>query len=202
MRKKRSFKRQEATRPQRKTFYLFCEGKNTEPHYFEALKQKYKQYVDLRIKGAIGVPMTITKEIIKEKEKKKIDNIEDQYWAVFDCDEHPCYERAKKECHDRNIPFAYSDPCFELWHILHFQEYDKSCKRHDVQKLAETLIEGYERKTGKTTDFYPLLDKLEEAEERAEKQRQNRETEGRTNGSPSTSIYELTRAIKKAIASS
>ena len=71
-----------------------------------------------------------------------------------------------------------------------------------MQKQAENLMEGYERKTGKTTDFYPILDSLDDTEGRAEKQRQNRETENNQDGTPSTNIYELTRAIKKAIAPS
>lgn len=206
----KSLRRRPARRDPARFFHIFSEGKNTEPHYFNAhAKSLDRKTVKVKCYGPNGVPKSVAaaaiafakeRGFIKNKRGRKLDSYEenDEVWAVFDCDEHPCYREAKQMCSDANLPFAYSDPCFELWLNLHFEESDAPCTRHQAQERSKELIEGYDAKSGKTSDFSKLIENVIDAEKRAERQRERRREEANEDGNPSTNVYELTRRIRRA----
>jgi hypothetical protein len=47
----------------------------------------------------------------------------DEVWCVFDVDEHPKLAEARDQANANGIQLAVSNPCFELWLLLHFQEH-------------------------------------------------------------------------------
>ena len=49
----------------------------------------------------------------------------DEVWAVFDRDEHPNFDQAIDRCRRAGVRVARSNPCFELWLILHEKDYDR-----------------------------------------------------------------------------
>ena len=91
-----------------------------------------------------------------------------------------------------------SDPCFELWLILHERDHDKPCTRQDVQRELECLRSEYDKRRAKTPDCTDMARRVEEAEERAEAQLRRREEESAPHGNPSTTVFLLTRAIRSA----
>lgn len=193
----------------KKSFFLFCEGKNTEPEYFEALAARYRgtsiRVVPLR---GVGVPHTIAEAAIKEAtgrglikgSRKSLDSFEenDEVWAVFDRDEHPRYDEASYRCTQKGIGVARSNPCFEVWLILHIEDYHRSDNRHEAQAHLRRLRPEYDPNREKTVDFNALIDAVDVAEARAERQMHAREREGSPYGPPSTSVYLLTQRIKLA----
>ena len=205
-RKNPELRRRGPVREPKKTFYLFCEGKNTEPDYFHALKRKFNDPLIRVIPTAVGgVPLTIAKlsaeqanaigKGAKRKRAKQSYQEDDEVWAVFDRDEHPHIDEAKQLCKANNVGIAFSDPCFELWLILHIEDFNRACDRHDVQRVFGEIHEGYDRRGAKTADFSALLENLEEAERRADTLlRRRREERGGTN--PSTTVFNLTRSIR------
>jgi len=205
---KKSLKRKPAKRDAARYFHIYSEGENTERDYFKALELTLDPTkVRIKYNGPIGVPKTVAskaidfakdKGLIKGRRGRKPDSYEekDQVWAVFDRDEFPCYHDAKKMCEGAGVPFAYSDPCFELWLNLHFGPHDAPCSRHEAQSKTKGLLEGYDPKSGKTADFSAVIDQLPEAEDRAERQRTDRRDENNEDGNPSTNVYELTRRIR------
>ena len=129
-------KRRPPAREPRRRFIIVCEGMNTEPAYFEALKSKIDDaMVVIRIEPASGVPMTIAKrtvQITKEERSRRRqrgarDSFEerDEVWAVFDRDEHPDFQAAINLCADHGVKVARSNPCFEVWIILHRADYHR-----------------------------------------------------------------------------
>lgn len=192
----------------KKTFYLFCEGKNTEPDYFRALKRRIRDpLINIVDIPAAGVPLTIAHQSIeqanligkgaKRKKAKQSYQEADEVWAVFDRDEHPHIEKAKQLCEVNNVGIAFSDPCFELWLILHIEDFNRACDRHDVQRALTDVDERYDRHGAKTTDFSALLENIEDAEMRADVLLRRRiEERGDTN--PSTTVFRLTRRIRAA----
>ena len=116
--------------------------------------------------------------------------------AVFDRDEHPNVPEAISRCRNANVGVAFSNPCFEIWLILHFEDFDRPDHRHDVQRHLETLCGDYDRTKRKTTDCSKLMALVVEAEMRAERQLRRREDEGDPPGPPFTTTYELTRRIR------
>ena len=207
---KKGLKRKQASRVAVRFFHIFSEGKKTERDYFKALGDTLdSSKVRISYNGPMGVPKTVAtkaisfaseKGLIKTRRRRKLNSYEelDQVWAVFDRDDFPCYHEAKQMCDGAGVPYAYSDPCFELWINLHFGEHDAPCTSHQAQGRTENLIEEYDPKSGKTADFSLVIGKLEKAEERAEHQRQARIDEANRDGNPSTNMYELTRMLHSA----
>ena len=147
-----------------------------------------------------GVPLTVAKAAVKERNRKRTDSYEktDEVWAVFDRDEHPHYEEARDLCRRNKVGLAYSDPCFELWLILHEEDYDKADGHHTVQSYLKEIRPEYDPQKKKTPDCTDLVQRTSIAEERAEKQLNRREQERNSSGRPSTSVGHLTLAIRNA----
>ena len=127
----------------KRRFIVFCEGKKTEPAYFGAIKRAYKDtLVEVETNPAAGVPYTIAENAVElarslglgPRSRRKKDSFEenDQVWAVFDRDEHPRFDEAVALCERHGVHVGRSNPCFELWLILHEQDYDRAEDRHEM----------------------------------------------------------------------
>ncbi len=146
---RKDLRRKPASRNAVQYFHIFSEGETTERDYFEALANIVnKSKVNIKYYGPNGVPKTVATKAIafakknglaKGQRKKKLESYEklDQVWAVFDRDDFSCYYEAKQMCEGASIPFAYSDPCFELWINLHFDMHDAPCSRHEAQATTK-----------------------------------------------------------------
>ena len=139
-------------------------------------------------------------EGLAKRSRRKRDSFEerDQVWAVFDRDEHPNFDKAISHCKKWGIGIGRSNPCFELWLILHETDYDKPNDRHSLQKDFATLRPEYSQQGAKTPDCDDLVTRVIEAERRGELQLRNRTQERNPHGNPSTTVGRLTRAIREA----
>ena len=118
--------------------------------------------------------------------------------AVFDRDEHPNFDEAVALCVASPVGVARSNPCFEVWLILHKMDFDRPDGRHAVQTHLQSLCPEYDAAKGKRPDCVSLMDQLDAAERRAERQLAAREAEGKPYGPPSTTVFNLIRAIRLA----
>ena len=116
---------------------------------------------------------------------------------VFDRDDHERFEEAIRLCELHGVKVARSNPCFEIWLILHHAEYDKSSGRKDVQKHLQKLHPNYDRYGSKQVDAHALLQHIDKAEKHAERQLKRRAKEGKDFGCPSTTVHHLTMAIRE-----
>lgn len=204
-----NLKRKNARLEPKRRFILFCEGEKTETEYFNALRRICSStLISVEPYGGEGVPYTIAEKAVEKakalgltpKSRRKKDSYEkhDQVWAVFDRDEHPRFNEAVMKCEKQKVGVGRSNPCFEFWLILHEQDYDRAEDRHAMQKLLAQLRSEYDPGRAKTPDCADLVKRVEEAERRAERGLQNRETSGDPYGNPSTTVGSLTRAIREA----
>lgn len=178
---------------------LVCEGKNTEPDYFYALKRHLnKQSLEIKVVAPAGVPMTVAKAALKESKKLKnsVGTQGDRVCAIFDRDEHPGFNEAISFCIRHKILVGYTNPCFELWLIWHFENYGENSHRHDVQKKFAGLVPAYDPAGKKTADFSILVDNLEAACARSKHHFEAREAEGAKYGAPSSQLHEVIECIK------
>ena len=76
---------------------------------------------------------------------------------MFDRDEHPRFRDAVELCKRHGVSVGRSDPCFELWLVLHEQEYDKPNDRHRMQALLRELLPEYDPGGAKTPDCDELV---------------------------------------------
>lgn len=205
-RKFRSLHREAASREPKTKITIYTEGRNTEFEYFDQIRRTFpSSIVEVKIFEAAGAPLTIAKRAVEESRearrrcRKQSYTRLDEFWAVFDRDEHPNIPEAMSRCRDANIGVAFSDPCFELWIILHFEDFDRPDHRHDVQRHLENICPEYSRSSGKKPDCAKMMEFVVQAEERAERQIERRLQEGAELGCPHTTVYQLTRKIRNMV---
>ncbi|MGR4042510.1 RloB family protein [Pseudomonas sp. 910_21] len=201
-----SLKRSVQTIDPKVEIYIVCEGKNTEPTYFESCANYYGNgLVKVKPLPGAGVPLTIvqTAKDLKEKltdsrNKQKIKNSFDscfRVWAVFDRDEHPEVERALAIAAESKIDVGFSNPCFEIWPLLHLIEYGSQDGRHAVQKRLSSEMPNYDHERAAIIDFDLIKENFGTALIRANKLQAAREAENCIHGCPSTNIGKLVEKI-------
>ena len=185
-----SLKRGKSKREPKRRFLLFCEGLNTEPAYFDAMERSYADaLIGIETVGGVGVPMTIARRATARKRRRRQNSFEmDEVWAIFDRDSHPNFSDAVSMCEANGVGVARSNPCFELWLVLHESEHDRPEGRVEMQKRLAGLCPEYDRRGRKVLNCTDLVDRVELAEERAERQLERRDRQGTSFGNPSTTV--------------
>ena len=164
-------KRSRGSKPQQRYFLIVCEGKKTEPNYFEAIKKELPRGIleNVDIEGLGKNTLTIIEEGIKLREQafKERNRVYDEVWAVFDKDSFPDknFNNAinRGESLKQKIDCAWTNEAFELWYLLHFQYVDVGMSRENYKPFIERELT---QKMGKpysyqknSVDMYHILQK-------------------------------------------
>ena len=59
---------------------------------------------------------------------------------MFDVDEHPDVDAAIRDAAQVNIGIAVSNPCVELWFLLHWRDQTAHLDRHAAQSAVVPLV--------------------------------------------------------------
>lgn len=162
----RPLRRRVATLSPRRTFLIFCEGERTEPEYLNALKLlrsvRDVAAVELRVQSRSGgsdprslVSMAMSAHSRAIEEEAEID----EFWCVFDVEwprNHPGLREAIAQAERNGIQVAVSNPCFELWLILHFQDYTAWLDSRSASKIRSEL-DGSSDKGIDKNRYMPLI---------------------------------------------
>lgn len=184
----------------RKRVLILCEGKVTEPRYFQAFSREHRnQLVVIEVVPECGVPKTLVEHAVERKNqalreaKRRGDPFlkYDEIWCVFDVDEHPNLEEAKNQARDNKLNLAISNPCFELWVLLHFRDQRAHQSRAQVQAACREHLREFVKEVpyGKVQPAYA------EAVTRAKELQKWQNEQGRSDGNPSTAVHILTERI-------
>ncbi|MES2173279.1 MAG: RloB family protein [Pseudomonadota bacterium] len=197
-----SLKRRGAVRPPKIALLIFSEGQNTEPEYLKGFARAHGNgLVKIKIVAPAGVPMTIVDSASEAKSQvaRSKDSFAeyDQIWAVFDRDEHENVEQAISIAKSRGVKVAFSNPCFEVWLLLHHVEYDADEHRKQTQKRYQGIDKGYDPSGSKSVDLKSLIGGYDEACRRAKRMRARREEERTPKGAPYTDVDVLTELIRE-----
>lgn len=193
--------RRDPFRDPRKRVLVVCEGKVTEPEYLSAFADHCRNpLLQVEISELRGVPMTVVE--IATRLKTKADNdarsrkdpflAYDSVWCVFDVDEHPFLDKARETARENGLDVAVSNPCFELWLLLHFDESPGEQHRGVVQKMLASFVPG----NGKHVDFSALKKGYFHAVERAERLEIAAVEAGEPGRNPTTGVFRLTESIR------
>jgi hypothetical protein len=193
--------RNSAKRDPKHRILVVCEGKVTEPAYFRSLQHEFRnRLVHVEIDDQAGVPMTVVnraidlnKEATEEAKRNRDDNLKyDEVWCVFDVDDHPRLADAVRLAQESGVEVALSNPCFELWALLHFTDQSQQVHRHDLQRTLRSFLPQYD----KTLDFKRMHGGYVESVRRAESLQRTAEALGDPGRNPSTGVYRLTERIR------
>ena len=191
---------------------IVCEGEKTEPTYFKHFKKRDKLLRIEIVKGAKGTSYQALINTALEAKERHVSKTESEWavWCVSDVDadiKTPYNQSSKnsqlkeyaKKAANNGFKIALSNPCFELWFLLHFTYTTGSLQNYSAvsRKLSEYLPQ-YE----KNSDIFNLLlDKQKTAINHAKKLKAFHIEQGKpdymnSSVNPSTAVWELVEALK------
>lgn len=202
MHRSRKLSRRPATRTPAARIVIVTEGQRTEPEYLKSFARIHSaKTVEVIPIGIGGEPKAVVRRAIDELRKMNRDSLgrRDSVWAVFDRDEHPRFYEAKDLASAHGIRLALSNPCFELWGIFHYRDWDASVSRHECQHILEEHCSTYSASGRKLfIDQEAIWENHSSAVERGKRSLIRRIEEGNPEGNPSTAMHLLAEHIEKA----
>jgi hypothetical protein len=198
----RRTRRQDHRRPVRRRILVLTQGKVTEPAYFDCLRQIYRQVVVV-VKDCPKSPHQMLDVGIAEQ-AKAAKNREDRFdsaWVVFDAEERPdeaMLRALRQKAGQHEIRLAWSNPCFEVWLLLHLAFSQAPILNADqaIRQLA-TLIPGYAKdQRAAERIMATLIPKVATALTHAQRLRNGHATRGTGEfPNPATDVDQLVREI-------
>ncbi len=194
--------RREPFKDSRPTILIVCEGRVTEPSYLKDFYSALKNpRVNIRFGDGEAVPLTIVrtardlkKKAEEQAKRERDDNLAyDQVWCVFDVDEHPHISEARQMARDNELHLAVSNPCFELWLLLHFREPPGAKHRHDLQSMLSENLPDYHKRAS-----YALVSPgYDAAVVRAKRLDAAASAASESGRNPTTGVWRLTESIRE-----
>ena len=154
-------RRQEYLAQKEYRYYIFCEGLQTEPQYFNGFKRYiesnpiYKDMVLIEIEPCGAETLRVIGQAEEYVKKNGIDR--GQIWCVYDKDSFPVerfngvLEKAQSlNLINENVQYhtAWSNECIEFWFLLHFSYYTSNNYRAEYidylnKKLSDIGVGKY-----------------------------------------------------------
>ena len=194
-RKSRPLKRRPSG-PAIRRIAVFAEGEKTEHCYLTHWHRAYRDQVQVDIKEGLGAPMTVVGHAVEQKRSEAREarrgrgRSSDEYWCVFDIDQHPNIGTAVQKAIDNGIGVAVSNPCIELWFTLHFQDQTAHIERHDAQAISKAALKC--DKTLNEQALQELMERFPEAKARAVRLDAMHMGDGRpARSNPSSGVWRL-----------
>lgn len=151
MRQRRDFERPEGVKSAR-LIVIAAEGRDTENIYFEAMKASLCAsgvHVEvLHRNNNDSSPENVFRQIIDFKNEYNIEE-DDQLWVVVDRDKWTpkMLSSVARYCaQNDNLYFCVSNPCFELWLLLHLEDVSS----YDTESMNELAANKKNSKHGES----------------------------------------------------
>jgi len=198
---RRSAQRQRGkrTRSVKRIVLIGTEGKNrTEESYFKNFNQIQNQFIVKFSSGNSTDAMGIVEDIRTSRDNKGNFQHDDLAFAVFDADlwrtQGNQIQEALHYAKRQNIEVILSNPCFEVWFVLHFEDgrapYDSSDQV--IDRLKQN-VPDYE----KSKDMFDILrGNMEKAISRAEQLRRYHEDNNTLKPSEQNPMTDVDRLVK------
>jgi hypothetical protein len=122
VRREKPSARRSPRRQARSRALVYCGGAQTEPAYFEGLRHSIANpavVVEVRYKGVSPLQLL---RVAADYVRRNADNSYDYVWCVVDVDDFDI-ATASQEAQRLGIRLAVSNPCFELWLLLHHADH-------------------------------------------------------------------------------
>lgn len=163
------------------TFFVFCEGESEEA-YISYLKRLYHVPIEIYIKTAGN---KVNQKYINNSINQHLKHPKDKLFLLYDLDVPEMMERLQNI---RGSVLLVSNPCFELWYILHYvnqtgeittqecvEKFNRICKDYKKGNISNKLAERLSADIGKavhrakkltlyqnpSTSVYLIIEELE-----------------------------------------
>ena len=175
--------RKQKTRNPKPIIWVFCEGK-TEEQYVKFLTNKFKISTQICISGN-GVDERAINSRLPAKNKR---NSNDEIILIYDADDNNVVNRINNLNIGNIATKIFSDPCVELWFLLHYKDQTAVINSSDCLKKLENNCKYY-KKGELSKKLQSTLANYNQAYNRAKKLN--------ADNNPSTTMYKLIDIFKK-----
>jgi hypothetical protein len=162
---------------------IATEGEKTEPEYFECLKSDDRHttsrvHIEILPKtNSASSPKHVLNQLHDYKKRKQL-NKYDTLWMVIDKDRWSDRDLnfVSKECQSNNYRLILSNPCFEIWLLLHLKDladYNAKemksicCNKASLKKKMKELIRTFSN--NESIEMGLFMDKVHKAISHAKK---------------------------------
>lgn len=199
-RAERSLTRKKSSREIKQSFFIVCEGKNTEPEYFLSFRLTS---ATVRALGQGLNTLGLVRSAIKERDlAKQKGKAYDNYWVVFDKDDFPeqNFNDAIKLANENGFNVAYSNQAFEYWFLLHFNLYEGEIHRNRYkQMLTKHLGIEYSKEASFASKIYNRLIPLQSTAIKNARSVHSKVTTTPARAESATTVYLLVEELNKHI---
>lgn len=181
---------------------VVCEGAVTEPEYVNGFRRHERaNTVRVKVVAPGGDPLALVERAVELRDeeddrarRERDDNLRyDEVWCVFDVDDHARLEQARRRADVEGVRLAISNPCFELWLLLHFADQTASIQPRNLAKVLRGHVPGYD----KHVRYEDFAVGYRQAARRAATLDARHAADGRDGTNPSSSVYRLTERIRE-----
>jgi RloB-like protein len=145
---RRDFQRRIGERRYRKLFVLATEGNKTEPEYFDLLQNNHSVIKVHCLKTKEGLaPLALLKKMEHYLKKESLKS-SDEAWLVADrdqWDENQLNQLYAWSTTQKNFGFALSNPKFEYWLLLHFEEASGISTSRECSERLKRYLPEYDK---------------------------------------------------------
>lgn len=136
--------RRQPVRRSARTALVYCGGVSTEPVYFEGLKDAFRgRHITIKIRSEGLDPQRLVRAAAMYRDHRP--GAFDEVWCVVDVDEFDIAS-AVREAKRHRIHMAVSNPCFELWLLLHHADCRGHCAGYaDVVARLKRHVPAYDK---------------------------------------------------------
>lgn len=178
--------------------FVYTEGEVTEPIYFRGVRSALRAQ-GIEFGHRRGNPLQLLKYALKEARRLGYDAKKgDSIWCVFDVEcpkPHAQLPEAFAFAAKHDVRLAVSNPCFELWLVLHFRAHASHVDNDAIGRILERHLRGYTRKN-KRYDYGDVVNGYAEALSRArDLERRHQPDTPRWQMNPTTTAGELVDAM-------
>lgn len=142
------------------------EGQLTEPRYFGGLRFPRTQVEVIPSRGGRSSPRHILSNLARFEAEYDLGE-DDELWVVLDLDRWPvrALHAVHAACTESRYNLAVSNPCFEIWLALHFDEpLPNPVTANSLVQHLRGILGGYNKAALQGSHFHPQIgDAIERA---------------------------------------
>jgi hypothetical protein len=192
----------ERKKPSKRTYdvyLLVCEGSKTERIYFNHFRTRGNNLRIITPDTKYTDPENLVDFTIKQKQQLDLDvNSGDRVWCVFDVDENTGgrINNAVNRAKSNDIEVILSNPCFEIWYLIHYCDWTKSSSVKEVNEELKRHLPRYSKSQDVFGDLEPKRgDAFRRANSLIKMHSKNNMTEYDLGSNPCTLVHNIVRSI-------
>jgi hypothetical protein len=193
------------TKEPKKRVTVVAEGSKTEPQYLALIQPLcLAALIEVEVVDEPATdPMSLVRRAVSISKKAREDHrrtkdpnsLVDEVWCMFDVDQHPFLGEACEMARVCDVRLAVSNPSFEIWLLLHFQEQTAFLSRSEAKRSLTRYLAGYNKTL---VNFEPFLGRFDSARDRAKMLDHKHLGDGTSfpQNNPSSGVWRLIESIE------